>query len=123
MSLARGFIFSGVPSIVMTMWSVEDQSSVYIVENFYKYLGEGMPKDEALRQAKLDFLAQGDPLRSHPFYWAAYVNIGDNSPITFATNLLPYSIAGTSAISLIVLVLFLRRRKKKNKIKEPAYMA
>ncbi|MGE5316930.1 MAG: CHAT domain-containing protein, partial [Chloroflexota bacterium] len=83
MNLARGFIFAGVPGIVMTMWSVDDQSSARIVKKFYQYLEDGMSKDEALRQAKLDLLAEGDPLRSHPFYWAAYVNIGDNSPMKF----------------------------------------
>lgn len=123
MSLARGFIFSGVPSIVMTMWSVEDQSSVSIVENFYKYLEDGLPKDEALRQAKLDFLAQGDPLKSHPFYWAAYVNIGDSSPMKFSPNYLSYSIAGTSLLSLIFVLLYLKRRKKKNKTRKHAYVA
>lgn len=123
MSLARGFIFSGVPSIVMTMWSVEDQSSVSIVENFYKYLEDGLPKDEALRQAKLDFLAQGDPLKSHPFYWAAYVNIGDSSPMEFSPTYLSYSVAGSSILSLIVFLLYMKRRKKKNKTREHAYVA
>lgn len=82
MNLARGFIYAGVPGIVMTMWSVEDQASAQIVNSFYRYLNKGLPKDEALRQAKLDMLAEGDLLRSHPYYWAAYVTIGDYHPIT-----------------------------------------
>ncbi len=107
MSLARGFIYAGVPSIVMTMWSVDDQASAQIVTSFYEYLNAGMPKDEALRQAKLDMLAEGNMLRSHPYYWAAYVTIGDYSPMKFVKplwlNILFAAIALGSAISLIVM--------------------
>lgn len=84
MNLARGFIYAGVPSIVMTMWSVEDQTSATIVKKFYHYLDKGMPKDQALRQAKLDLLNEGDMLHAHPYYWAAYVSIGDYSPMTLS---------------------------------------
>ena len=35
-----------------------------VITSFYKYLDKGLSKDEALRQAKLDLLAQGDPLKS-----------------------------------------------------------
>jgi hypothetical protein len=35
-----------------------------------------MPKDEALRKAKLDFLASGDKTFQLPYYWASYVLIG-----------------------------------------------
>lgn len=112
MSLARGFIFAGVPGIVMTMWSVDDESSANIVIRFYDYLEDGMPKDEALRQAKLDLLAEGDPLKSHPYYWAAYVNIGDNSPMKFRNTLLYYSVIGGVAMFLPLLFFVYKRRKK-----------
>ena len=111
MNLARGFIYAGVPGIVMTMWSVEDQASSDIVNKFYKYLKDGMSKDEALRQAKLDFLAQGDPLKSHPFYWAAYVNIGDNSPMKLRNHKVIYSIAGVSLLIIGIGLLFVIKRK------------
>ena len=114
MNLARGFIYAGVPGIVMTLWSVEDQSSAEIVENFYGYLKDGMSKDEALRQAKLDLIGQGDPLRSHPYYWAAYVTIGDYSPMKFVKPLgekLLFSLIGLLALSGLALTL-LRRKSR-----------
>jgi CHAT domain-containing protein/Tfp pilus assembly protein PilF len=108
MNLARGFIYAGVPGIVMTMWSVEDQASAQIVTSFYDYLDDGMPKDEALRQAKLDMLAEGNMLRSHPYYWAAYVTIGDYSPMKFIKplwlNVLYMAIALVSFISIVVMI-------------------
>lgn len=113
MNLARGFIYAGVPGIVMTMWAVEDQSSAEIVQKFYEYLEDGMTKDEALRQAKLDLIKQGDPLRSHPYYWAAYVTIGDYSPMKFIkpmwVNIL-FGIIGF--LSIAGLLLLFRDRKR-----------
>ncbi|MHC1778451.1 MAG: CHAT domain-containing protein [Lentimicrobium sp.] len=111
MNLARGFIYAGVPGIVMTLWSVEDQSSAEIVEKFYEYLEDGMAKDEALRQAKLDLINQGDPLRSHPYYWAAYVTIGDYSPMKFAKPLWSSILFGLIGIlSLSGIFITIRKR-------------
>jgi len=77
MSLARGFLYAGVPSIVMTNWEVEDKSGAEIMISFYKYLLKGFRKDEALRMARIDFLDNVDMLRSHPYFWGAYVCIGN----------------------------------------------
>jgi CHAT domain-containing protein/Tfp pilus assembly protein PilF len=77
MSLARGFLYAGVPSIVMTNWEVEDKSGAEIMIKFYSYLLKGHRKDEALRMARIDFLDNADLLRSHPYFWGAYVCIGN----------------------------------------------
>lgn len=115
MNLARGFIYAGVPGIVMTMWAVEDQASARIVTRFYHYLNKGMPKDEALRKSKLELLEEKDMLRTHPYYWAAYVTIGDYSPMKFVKPLwlnILYLIVALSAISLFLLSAF---RKKSDR--------
>ena len=117
MNLARGFIYAGVPGIVMTMWSVDDQSSAEIVESFYKYLDKGLSKDEALRQAKLDLLAQGDPLKSYPYYWAAYVTIGDYSPMKFVKPIwmtVYFSMLGLLSFAMILIqLLFIKKSLQK----------
>jgi len=81
MSLARGFFFAGCPSVVMTLWKVEDDQSTKIITSFYKYLAEGKSKIEALRLSKMDYLKCSDPLFSHPYFWAGYVNIGNPDPL------------------------------------------
>ncbi len=81
MSLARGFIYAGVPGIVMTLWEIEDISSSEIMTEFYRNLKAGLKKDDALRQAKLTYLESADQLQSHPYFWAAYVQIGDTLPV------------------------------------------
>jgi CHAT domain-containing protein/tetratricopeptide (TPR) repeat protein len=80
-SLARNFILAGVPSVVETLWPVEDVAGSKIMENFYKYLSDGMAKDEALRMAKLDYINNISPSFANPHFWASYALLGDNSAL------------------------------------------
>ncbi len=80
-SLARGFTYAGCPSILMTLWEVADQSTVSVMDRFYYYLGHGQSKSEALRNSKLDFLANADQLKSNPFFWSSFVIIGNSEPV------------------------------------------
>jgi len=74
--MSRGFIYAGTPSILATLWSVDDKSTAILMKNFYtNWLQKGMTKPAALRQAQLDLKAI--PEYSHPFYWAPFVMIGD----------------------------------------------
>ena len=81
MSLARGFFAAGSKSVITSLWKADDESTYKIMTAFYKYLARGQRKDEALRNAKLEYLENCDPLKSSPFYWAAFIPIGDMSPI------------------------------------------
>lgn len=74
-----------------------------------------MPKDQALRKAKLDLLNEGDMLHAHPYYWAAYVSIGDYAPMTLIKSY--YLTVFYSLLSLAVVIGLFRLRKSKT---EPA---
>lgn len=80
MSLARSFAYAGCPSTAMSLWRANDETISQIMQSFHKYLNEGMQKSTAMRQAKLDFLESSD--RTHPYFWAAFMTTGDDSPIT-----------------------------------------
>ncbi len=84
LSLARGFLFSGSRSVVMSMWEVEDYSGSAVVKSFYHNIKRGLAKSAALRSARLDFLRDADQARSHPYYWATLVVYGDDSPLYFS---------------------------------------
>lgn len=84
-SLARGFSYAGAKSIITTLWSVNDASSKELMEGFYAYIKEGRTKDEALRQAKLDFIEK-HVNEAHPFFWAPFIAIGDMEAIQFTTK-------------------------------------
>ncbi len=79
--LVRGLVFAGVPSVVATLWTVEDESTAKLMEHFYRYLRQGERKSRALQRAKLDLIKSG---KADPFYWAGFVLIGDSSPIDFS---------------------------------------
>jgi CHAT domain-containing protein len=76
MSLARGFMYAGCPSIVMSLYAVDDAATSSIMEGFYKALAKGQDKDLALQTAKKDYLLSHSDIKCHPYYWAAHVLIG-----------------------------------------------
>jgi CHAT domain-containing protein len=76
MSVARGFSYAGCPNIAMTLWPVSDQATQILMENFYRNLMRGMPKAEALRKAKLNFLDAGSGLICVPYFWSGLILVG-----------------------------------------------
>ncbi|WP_421764685.1 CHAT domain-containing protein [Ekhidna sp.] len=86
MSLGRAFSYAGCPSIVTSHWSVDDQSTSELMTFFYKYIADGMSKDKALQQAKLDFLSSTNGPKTHPYYWGGFVVLGDTKPLSGKTN-------------------------------------
>jgi CHAT domain-containing protein len=86
-SLARSFMYAGVPSIVMSLWKVNDQSTSQIMPLFYQNLSKGMEKSRALRDAKLEYLETAELAYRHPFYWASFVALGDPQPLRLPTSL------------------------------------
>lgn len=81
MSLARAFLYAGCPSVVMTLWSVEDRAGSELMISFYNYLAKGFTKDKALQLAKIDYLNNNPASKTHPYFWAAYVPIGDQRAV------------------------------------------
>ena len=110
MSLARGFIHAGCPSIVMSLWSIDDCATSKIMVNFYKELLEGKPKTDALREAKLRYIKTAKKANKHPYYWAAFVQIGNYQPVQISTfsAYLPFLAGGF----IMLLGLFYFWRKK-----------
>jgi CHAT domain-containing protein len=109
-SLARGFFYSGIPSVVMTLWEIEDHSSADLMEMFYRNLKKGLEKDIALQQAKIDYLDQTDHLHAHPYFWAGFVSIGKTTPISsvsspFRSNALIYSVISLLLITFGIFVI------------------
>lgn len=83
-SLARGFSHAGANSLVTTLWRISDHESAALMQRYYKDLKAGLPKDEALRQAKINYLDEASANRAHPFFWAAFVTIGDMEPLNLS---------------------------------------
>jgi CHAT domain-containing protein len=113
-SLARGFVYAGCPSLLMTLWEVEDKSGVLLMKSFYRNLLKGQSKANALRNAKIEFLRGAKAENSHPFFWSSYVIMGNADPLYYNIWLI---IIGTSSIVMVcgvVLLIFLGKRKVKS---------
>jgi CHAT domain-containing protein len=77
MSLARAFVLAGVPSTVMSLWKLPDDSTPEIMAGFYRYLKQGDRNAAALRHAKIDYLEETKNLKLlQPSYWAGLVLSG-----------------------------------------------
>lgn len=81
MSLSRAFAYAGATSILSTFWKVDDKYSYALMSGLYKNLDKGLSKDQALRKAKLDFIAEGSNASAHPFNWGPFATLGNTQGI------------------------------------------
>ncbi len=72
-SLNRAFIYAGSPTVIGSLWEVDDTSTSDLVTTFYTHLKQGKSKAAALQAAQ----AQTRSQYPHPYYWAAFVLTGD----------------------------------------------
>lgn len=103
-SLGKSFQEAGAESVIMSLWSVNDESSAKIMSGFYKELKEGKSKDEALRNAKLDYLQNAGFEKKHPYYWAGFVGYGEMKGIETNSRILLYLLIGLSICFLIYIL-------------------
>lgn len=85
-SMARGFVYAGAPSVVMTLWEAQDETGANIMESYYDYLNKGLTKDVALQQAKLNVLKDANMAKSHPFFWSSYIVSGETIPLQLTSS-------------------------------------
>ncbi|MEP0755013.1 CHAT domain-containing protein [Trichocoleus sp. Lan] len=73
--LSRSLISAGVPSVVVSLWQVPDNSTAFLMTEFYKNLQQKADKATALRNAMLTTMKQQQ--YSDPVQWAAFTLIGE----------------------------------------------
>jgi CHAT domain-containing protein len=71
--LSRSFIAAGVPSIVVSLWAVNDSSTAAFMSHFYTNLQTNPNQSQALRQAMLKTMQE----YPNPSDWAAFTLIGE----------------------------------------------
>lgn len=111
-------MYAGVPSLVVSLWQVNDASTAIIMEAFYKQLAQGQTKAAALQQAKLQYIelaAKENPIAAHPAFWAAFIQLGDPGTLQISTPTSWWSWAWVLGIPIVVVIGFwfaLRKKKK-----------
>jgi CHAT domain-containing protein len=73
--LRRTLVIAGAKSQVMSLWQVSDAATRDLMVEYYKRLQAHEGAGEALRKVQLEMLQSSE--RSHPFYWASFIQSGD----------------------------------------------
>jgi CHAT domain-containing protein/Tfp pilus assembly protein PilF len=72
LGLARGFLSAGAKSLVLSLWTVNDQATTELMEIFYTNLQRGESIPASLRLAQVNFIKNN----SHPYFWSPFTIIG-----------------------------------------------
>src|SRR5262249_55529866 len=76
--LAQAFLVIGVPTVIASLWDIDDQSTAGLMERLHSaHSVEKLAFGQALRQAQVSFLRTAPAQRRHPFYWATFMVMGD----------------------------------------------
>ncbi len=109
-SMAHGFARSGCSGVVMSLWQAVDANTAEVMDFFYQNIKAGRGSAEALRQAKLQYLDETEySMNTPPYYWAAFVHIGDADPIV-NTKTYP-AIFWMLAILLIAILIYVLTKR------------
>ncbi|MEZ4317521.1 MAG: CHAT domain-containing protein [Myxococcota bacterium] len=73
--LAAQFRRAGVETLVASLWRVDDTGTLALMTGLYDELASGGNIAVSLQRAQLRLLA--DDATAHPWYWAAFVVVGD----------------------------------------------
>lgn len=74
MALTRGFLYSGVKNIIVSLWDVYDKYTRDLMIDLYKNILNGNTYASSLRQAKLNMIKNSDT--AFPGKWSGFVLIG-----------------------------------------------
>lgn len=72
LGLTRAFLSAGASTLVVSLWLVQDSTTINLMADWYRGLNQGASRASALRQAQINLRKQ----YPHPYYWAPFVVIG-----------------------------------------------
>lgn len=78
--MTRAFFYAGTPSLVASLWPVNDRSTARLMDEFYQNLERGVSRAKALQLAKISLIRSAG-WEKDPFYWGAFVLMGDWRPV------------------------------------------
>lgn len=111
-SLGRAFARRGAPSLVMSLWSIDDAATAALLNASYDQLAAGVGPASALYAAGENYRAEvTNPGFGHPYYWAGLVAYGPDVPLSMgqsAFGIWPWLLGGSFVLG--ILFLFFRRR-------------
>ena len=77
--LRRALVLAGAQAQLVSLWKVADAQTQALMVDYYQRLLKGEGRSAALREAQKAMIA--NPATQHPYYWAAFVPIGNWTPL------------------------------------------
>ena len=76
LGLTRAFFTAGVPSVVASLWNVEDNATKELMVEFHTRLRDGERPALALQKAQIHLIYNTE--YTSPVFWSPFVLIGDS---------------------------------------------
>ena len=112
MSLSRAFSYAGCRNIMMSLWSIEDEAAIVLLQNFYEHLGKGYSRTAALQKAKLELIEGRGKEYNNPFHWAGMVLLEGNYQAVEPFPILPIMLIIAGVLLLFTYILYRLNQKK-----------
>jgi CHAT domain-containing protein/Tfp pilus assembly protein PilF len=85
--LRRALVLAGAQAQLVSLWKVADAQTQGLMVDYYQRLLKGAGRSAALREAQQAMIA--NPATRHPYYWAAFVPIGNWTPLAAKESVQP----------------------------------
>jgi CHAT domain-containing protein len=118
--LGSAFMHAGVPTVIGSLWEIDDRTTVDLMKALYDGLADGLSVAQALRRAQLEMRARART--AHPYYWAGFVVVGDGRqtvPLDRKSSLVPVATIAASLLLLTAAGWFVMRTTKKRESQRP----
>jgi len=113
LGLASGFLSAGIPTVLATLWPVDDREATRFCSRFYEALADGHPAAGALLLTQRWIRSR--EATAHPFHWAGYVLVGEGAqavPLVERSPLMRrITGGGLGMAALLVVIVVVRRRR------------
>lgn len=81
--LRRAFFAAGAQTLVVSLWRIADGETSELMARYYqKLVKERRPRARALQEAEQELQRR----RPHPYYWAPFVAIGQDAPLSLSSR-------------------------------------
>ena len=102
------FLAAGTPTVIATLWPVDDAAAVHVTASLYEGLADGLTIDAALERARNE--CRSTPGLAAPKHWAGFVLVGEgNETIPVRRRAGRWTAAALSGFAALLIYLYYRR--------------
>jgi CHAT domain-containing protein len=110
--LSRAFFYAGASSVLMSLWTVNDEATYQLMERFYYHLRSAETLSDSLQEAKIELIESG--VLSHPYYWAGFILTGRTDKAVFPKKSYQWLLLASPLCAGLMIFIAVKRRRKKN---------